>query len=64
MNTDLATDESLTAGPGGLEFYPGPVGHGRFMAFDRHQNFGSADFLENKWIQFHNFCKCIYIYKS
>ena len=25
MNTDLATDASLTAGPGGLEFYPGPV---------------------------------------
>ena len=53
MNTDLATDASLTAGPGGLEFYLGLVGHGRVMALDRHQNFGSAQYLENKWIQFY-----------
>ena len=42
VNTELATDASLTAGPGVPEFYPGPVGHSRVMALDRHQNFGSA----------------------
>ena len=34
------------------------------MALERHQNFGSAQYLENKWIEFHQILLMhLYLYK-